>query len=382
MRSVRAAESWSTTTVMAIAALGAALIAIFGDKQQIGGLTIAFALAGLVPWAAVAGGIRVHPVVMVVSTLVPAAVIVLADRNPGGSFPLMLTVVWVTRSLVSSWLKWATLAASAGIIVGLALLEDTTHETGTIYFLGGLAVAWMAGTMVRRQERLVAELQAAQGQQVEHAASVERARIAREVHDVVAHSLTVTLLHVTGARRALATDPSRAAEALERAETIGRESLGSIRQVVLLLRADELGQPSSAPLPRLEEVPALVEQFRAAGLDVQANVQLDGVDPDPATSLAGFRVVQESLSNVLQHAPGASVSLSVAAEPGGERVRIEAENPVAPGARRSERMGLGVRGMTERVRAAGGSLDAGLTEVGTWKVAVTLPLRATAAART
>ena len=293
----------------------------------------------------------------------------------------MLVVVSITRSAANRWFSIAALALGASIIITLAVIERTAHETGAVYFIGGLGVAWLAGTMLRRQEVLLAQLGAAHALRSEHAAATERTRIAREVHDVVAHSLTVTMLHVTGARRALATDPGRAAEALERAETVGRDSLDSIRQIVGLLRSDAGEGSPNAPLPVIGDIPALVDQYREAGLAVAADLQLDGVTTDPTTSLAAFRVVQEALSNVLQHAPGAPVDLRVARDCG-RVLRIVAENPTTapPAAARAERIGLGLRGMTERVRAAGGSVEVGATDRQTWRLDAELPLRRRAAA--
>ena len=142
---------------------------------------------------------------------------------------------------------------------------------------------------------------------VEHAAAAERTRIARDVHDVVAHSLTVVMLHVTGARRALATDPARADEALARAEMVGRESLDSIRQVMGLLRDPGGGHPTCRRTGARPTCAALIDGYRAGGLDVTSDRQLDADGSlDPAVELVVFRVVQESLANVLQHAPGAA----------------------------------------------------------------------------
>lgn len=376
----------STTLVMSLAAVASALIAIFGDKESLSGLTVAFALIGLVPWALEAGGVRLHSAAFLAMTMVPAGVIVLADRNPGGMFPVMLAVVSITRRHCSAWLTGLCIGSAAGLAIGLAILEGTTHETGTVYFLGGVGVAWLAGSMLHRQELLVRQLQEAAARERHHAATEERTRIAREVHDVVAHSLTVTMLHVTGARRALSHDPARAAEALERAETVGRESLDSIRQVVGLLRSHDpstrAGDGGEAPLPELADIPALVDQFRDAGLRVAADLELDGVAADATTSLTAFRVVQEALSNVLQHSPGSPVELSVAEDGRGTVLRIVAENPtveVGGASRSGGRQGLGLLGMTERVRAAGGSVEVGATERNTWRIEAALPLRRAAA---
>lgn len=361
------------TSVMALAAAGAALIAMFGEDDSFTPVTAGFALLGLVPWALVAGGVRIPPVLFVLATVIPAAVIVLVDRNPGGVFPLMLTVVSITRSQGFGAFSALTVASTAAIVIALALIERTTHETGAIYFLGGLATATLAGSMLRRQEVLTAQLSDAHARQATHAVAEERTRIAREVHDVVAHSLTVTILHVEGARRTLAHDPARAAEALERAERVGRDSLDSIRQVVGLLRtADHDGR--SAPLPALGDIPALVEEYRSAGLRVDGTVDLAGVEADPATSLTAFRLVQEALANALQHAPGAPVRLDVANDGQEGVLRIVAENPAGPPAHR-DRAGLGLTGMGERVRAVGGSMEVGPAGTSIWRVSASLPLR-------
>jgi signal transduction histidine kinase len=259
-----------------------------------------------------------------------------------------------------------TVGSGAAVIVALAVLERDAHETGAVYFLGGLGVAALAGSMLRRQEELVARLSDAHARQAAHAVVEERTRIAREVHDVVAHSLTVTMLHVTGARRALEKDPDRAADALDRAESVGRDSLESIRRVVGLLRTPDDGSGAPAPLPELTDIPALVEQYRVAGMRVSDQLDLDGVTADATTSLTAFRVVQEALANALQHAPGAPVRLDVVGDPGEAVFRIVAENPTAvrPGGRR-DRVGLGLRGMAERVRAAGGTVEVGTVEAST-----------------
>jgi signal transduction histidine kinase len=375
----------STNMLVSLAALGAALIALFGDTGDSTWVTVVFALVGLVPWALEAGGIRLPPTVLLMATLVPAALVALVDQNPGGCFPAMLAVVAVTSRHCGVPLTLLSVGGAVGIVAGLAMIDPEFRTAGAVYFVGGIGVSWMAGTLLYQQESLVAELRLAADREAKHAAAEERARIAREVHDVVAHSLTVTMLHVTGARRALTSDPGRAADALERAENVGRESLDSIRRVVGLLRTpDSVGTgEGSDPLPHLGDLPGLVDRYREAGLQVAAEVEVAEMTADAATSLAAFRVVQEALSNVLQHSPGASARLRVVPDAHGSVLRIVVENalvaatPPAPapeGAASSRRRGLGVLGMHERARAAGGSAEAGPTEHGTWRVEAVLPL--------
>jgi signal transduction histidine kinase len=366
---------FSTTVVLAAAAVVAALIAMFAEPEAFGPLTVGAALLGLVPWAVVAGGVRVPVPLFAAITLSLAIVIVVADRNPGGMFPAMLAVIWVCRETSHRASVILSVLAPCGAIITLAVLKGTTHETGMLYFLGGIGTSTLAGVMLRRQEALTDELRALDELRVEHAAVAERTRIAREVHDVVAHSLTVTMLHLTGARRALATDPARAAEALERAESVGRDSLDSIRQVVGLLR--DADPASLSPLPGARGLSALLDDYRVGGLVVAATVELPDDALDATRQLGLYRVVQESLTNVSRHAPGAACEVRVRlTETGRGRgvVRIEVENGlVASSAAAATRAGLGLRGMAERVHALGGSFDAGPTPSGGWLVRATIP---------
>ena len=366
---------------MSMAAVVAALIAILGDDDQVTWITVVFALVGLVPWVLELRGVRVDSLLFVAMTMLPAAAVVLLDRNPGGLFPAYLAVVWITQRRSSQWVVALGLATTAGMAIGCSFVQPSGYE-GTVYFLGGVGVAWLAGALLHRQQALVAELREATERERGHAAMEERTRIAREVHDVVAHSLTVTLLHVTGARRAMTSDPAQAAAALERAETVGRESLDSIRQVVGLLRDPDVRRGASerlddAPLPDVADIPALVTRYRDAGLHVEASCDLDDVTAGAMTSLTVFRLAQEAMTNSLRHAPGAPLSLHVHADEDRSVICLTAENPVCesvPRGRDNGDGGLGLMGMAERVRAAGGSLEAGPTPNGTWRIAAEIPL--------
>jgi glucose-6-phosphate-specific signal transduction histidine kinase len=370
----------STTLAMATAACVAALIAVLGEEDPITWITPVFAMLGLVPWALEARGVRLGPWVFVAMTMPPAAMVVLVDGNPGGLFPVFVALVWITHHRTSGKVIVASVAAAVGMTLGCAVLHPPAMG-GTIYFLGGVGVSWLGGTLLNRQEGLMSDLRKATERERGRAAAEERTRIAREVHDVIAHSLTVTILQVAGARRALTTDPQGAAEALERAEAVGRESLESIRQVVGLLReADpgaETSEPSAAtPLPQASDIHSLVSQYRDAGTQLEASIDLDGAAPGAMTSLTAFRIVQEAMTNALQHAPGATVSLNVRLDDERSAVHVMVENPVNDVAARPHgyRQGHGLIGMSERVRTAGGSIEFGLTPRGTWLVEAELPL--------
>ncbi len=181
------------------------------------------------------------------------------------------------------------------------------------------------------------------------------------------------MLNLTGARRALSSDPAGADAALARAEVVGRDSLDSIRQVMDLLREPDGG---AAPArPRLAAVPRLVDGFRAAGVDVA--LTMPDVPPalEPSSELVVYRVVQESLSNVLQHAPGAAAHVVLAADPSGLTITVPQRCGGERRRRRTAtRRGLGTLGMAERVRAVGGTFEAGADAAGGWLVAAWLPV--------
>jgi signal transduction histidine kinase len=360
----------SMDVVMAIAALGAALLALLGDWDSLGVVSVVGAAVGLVPWALLLAG-RSLPLAWFAGLgLVGVWMVVVAAENPGGMFPAMVLVVWVLRSGDRA-VTAVVLVVSSAAIVAHAIDLGTAHETGLVYFLGGIAISALSGLLLRRQEVLTAELAAMGALQVEHAAGAERERIAREVHDIVAHSLTVVMLHVSGARRLLASDPVRAADALDRAEEIGRESLEQIRGVIGVLRSTDGTDPGLADLTDL------VERFRAGGLDVAESIVLaDPAAVDPTTGLVAYRIVQEALSNAVQHAAGAAIVVGVRlAEPdGGLRIDV-ANGPGGAASAVSGRPGLGVRGMGERVRALGGTFAAGPTADGGWRVSARLPVR-------
>jgi len=371
----------STTLALPTAAGVAALIAIFGENDPITWITVVFAFVGLVPWVLELMRVRLDPLGFVAMTMLPAAAIVLLDSNPGGLFPAYLAVVWITYHRSSRSIVALGLVATAGMAIGCSFVQPSGYE-GTVYFLGGVGVAWLAGALLHRQQALMAELREVTERERGRAAAEERTRIAREVHDVVAHSLTVTLLHVTGARRAMTSDPERAAAALERAETVGRESLDSIRQVVGLLRDRDTQRGGSmrlddAPLPDVSDIPSLVAQYRDAGLRVEASCDLDDVAAGAMTSLTVFRLAQEAMTNSLRHAPGAPLSLRVHVDEDRSVICLTAENPVpesVPRRHTDSDAGLGLLGMAERVRAAGGSIEVGPTSIGTWRVAAEIPL--------
>jgi signal transduction histidine kinase len=236
--------------------------------------------------------------------------------------------------------------------------------------------AWMAGTtltllaslLIRHEIDLVSRLRAAQAGLAERARAEERIRIARELHDVIAHTLTVSLLHVTSARLAVEHDPADAARALAEAERLGRESLAEVRLAVgMLHRRDDAGY--TAPLPGADGLPTLVERFQSAGADVTLTIDGDTGRLPATTGLAVYRILQEALTNAVKHALGSPTAVRLTVD--ADAVRLAVDSAAEPGTG----TGVGVLSMRERAESLGGSCQAGAGGRG-WLVQATLPLDA------
>ncbi len=218
-----------------------------------------------------------------------------------------------------------------------------------------LVAAWLLGAYLRTRQQLVAELRQRAADSAEVAAAAERTRIARELHDVLAHSLGVIVVQAEAAEEVLAHRPESAAESLRAIQRTGRESLVEIRRVVGSLREDE---PAREPARGVAAVEDLVQRVKAAGLHVELDVRgsVDGLPAAP--DLAVYRIVQESLTNTLKHARASNARVLI--DRCAERVAVVVEDDgrgVPPGHRPEP--GNGLRGMQERVTALGGTFHAG-----------------------
>jgi signal transduction histidine kinase len=272
-----------------------------------------------------------------------------------------------------------------------------------LLYLGVCGGIWLMGYTIRTRRIYVATLEeraATLEREREHLARIavadERAAIARELHDVVAHSLAVMIVQADGGRYAFDSDPAQAREALTTVADTGREALDDMRRLVGVLRGTGTGPEPDRQWVTVEQLDTLVERARSAGLTVV--VEADGVPPPlaPAVELAVHRIVQEALTNVLRHAGRhAKVTLSMAYGPeelalsilddGGDRLGLPGE--AAPlevtarevTARRAAGPGNGLVGMRERVAVHGGRFRAGPRLDGGWSVEVTIPVREPAA---
>jgi signal transduction histidine kinase len=252
---------------------------------------------------------------------------------------------------------------------------------GSIMFAGPSLIAWVFGDSMRYRrayytnlEDRAARLEAERDAQAQIAAAAERARIARELHDVVAHNVSVMVVQADGASYALGSDPDRARQALAAISATGRQALAEMRRMLGVLRRDEDGtEPGRAPLPGIGQLGELLEQTRATGLAVSFTVE--GVPqplPDGA-ALAAYRIVQESLTNTRKHGgPRATAEVTLRYLEDALLLRITDDGRGAAAV--SDGAGHGLTGMRERVAVYGGWVQAGPCPSGGYHVAALLPL--------
>lgn len=242
-------------------------------------------------------------------------------------------------------------------------------DPGWAAWIAGVTFCVVLGLLIRQQVDLIAQLREAQAGLAERARAEERNRIGRELHDVIAHTLTVSLLHITSARLAVEHDPDDAARSLAEAERLGRDSLDEVRLAVGMLHEQGDGGRTT-PLPGVAGLPALVERFRSAGADVSLTIDGDISRLHATTGLAVYRILQEALTNAVKHAAGAPTSVTLTVE--ADTVGLAVDSAAEPGAG----TGLGLVSMRERAESLGGRCQAGPGGRG-WLVAATLPLAAT-----
>ena len=232
--------------------------------------------------------------------------------------------------------------------------------------LGSVAV----GRAVREMG-FESDVLAARAADLERERDEERARIARELHDVIGHSISVMGVQAGAVRRRLASDQQQEREALVAVERVGRDAVDEMQRLLGFLRADEDDPGPATPLTS-ERVEDLAEQMRGAGLDVQLRVAGRLDDLAAGRGLAAFRILQEALTNVLRHAPGARVTASV--ERGDADLRIAVANEPGSGPGTGGGSGHGLVGMRERASLYGGTFEAGPRPDGGFTVVARLPI--------
>jgi signal transduction histidine kinase len=243
------------------------------------------------------------------------------------------------------------------------------------------------GSRLRAQQALAVQAEHTEAERAQRAVLEERARIARELHDVVAHHMSLIAVRAETAPYRLADLPEPVRAEFGSLSAVAREALTDMRRLLGVLRHDE--SMALAPQPQLADVPALVDATRRAGVAVELSVAR-ALDAVPAgVGVCAYRIVQESLSNASQHAPGAAVTVSVGHASGSVKLRVangpgsqsQGRPPGPPGPAgqpgSEQRAGHGLAGMRERVALLGGSLSAGPSPDGGFVVCAVLPVGGT-----
>ena len=268
----------------------------------------------------------------------------------------------------------AVVVASAATVA----YQDPTHTAGDLFFIPGLfAAGWLVGFTLhaRTEQAEAAEERAARAEWQRRnegrvAVAEERARIARELHDIVAHAVGVMVLQVGALRHRLPVEDVTSRETLRNVEEAGRDALTEMRRLLEAMRRD--GDPLDlAPQPGLGGIAALLDTVRAAGLDTDLHVHGEAVDLPPGLALSAYRIAQEGLTNVMKHAhtDHAEVHLRYSTDGLELEVLDAGDGPVA-----TDDLGHGLVGVRERVALYGGSMTAGPTETGGFALRARLPL--------
>jgi signal transduction histidine kinase len=349
------------------------------------------------PVSAVAGPNQALSVALIIALVVPLA---WRRRAPFVVFALMIALALVqfftTKELTDDLallVAFYTIAAyqpprrvllAAAILAAGAVLvaSGTTHPLPVWAILSGLvAAAWFVGYYARTRRAYLAalvdraaRLERERDQQAQLAATAERVRIAREVHDIVAHNIAVMIALADGAAYTAEASPAQAVSIMGQVSATGRSALTEMRRLLGVLR--ESATPGSAPQPTLDNVDELIAAVRAAGLPTRLTVTGEPLPLPPSAQLALYRTIQEALTNTLKHAPGATAEVRLAYRPGEVELEVTDDghpgavdtSPVAETPAGPRGAGHGLAGMRERAAIFGGQVSAGPRPGGGWRV--------------
>ncbi|MFY9809506.1 MAG: histidine kinase, partial [Pseudonocardiaceae bacterium] len=271
-------------------------------------MTLCVAVDRLAP-----ASVAVAPVV-----LVSGAALALTGAQPSniGWFVLVFCagLMALTLPFVPGLIGWLLAVI---MLVGLAVTA-MSHDSGWLNWVAGTSIIFWFCWAGRHRIELIERLHRAEAAASAAAAVTERQRLAGELHDIVAHTLAVTVLHLGGARLALAHEPGEAEAGIVEAERLARRSMTELRRLVQVLAGDNAGDnednadsddPIAAPQPTAADLPALLEEYRSAGLVVSVRVAGDLPVVSPTTGLILYRLVREALANASRHAPGQPVEV-------------------------------------------------------------------------
>jgi signal transduction histidine kinase len=276
-----------------------------------------------------------------------------------------------------------------GVVIAVARYGQGGYALAAVLLTGLVVAAGVLGLNVQVRRAYLAEVEAKaarleyeRDQQGRLAVAAERNRIAREMHDIVAHNLSVMIALSDGASFTLRSDPDRAAEAVREASSVGRTALGELRRALAVLRAGDVAGPAASddtasrtPAPRIADLDRLLTPIRRTGLDISLTIEGPVTALSPGLQLTVYRLVQESLTNTVKHAIGAAqASVTIRTGPGGTDVWVldNGHAGSVPPRQPAPGSGQGIIGMHERAAGHGGRVETGRTSAG-WMVRAWFP---------
>lgn len=384
MRGPRTSRQWLVAAlvtgllwaVAAVAEMNGGKVPDGPGPQEIGVALVLFACFPIAAYHPIGG--------MVLSVLVVPYVAVVGLPGVGGA-QLIAELILVAHAGFRGPPRRTAVASVVAVVVPAIALVAIGETSWEFVFFGVLvAFAWALGTLLRREQirsrqlaELAAELAAEREARARAAVDEERARISRELHDAVAHTVSVMTMQAGVLRRRLSDRPVER-DALAQVEQLGRRSVDEIRRVVGLLRPDDTD--GLGPPPSLRRLDDLVAQVRGAGLDVDLTVTGDPAELPTSLDMSAYRVTQEALTNVLRHAAATKATVAVAYRKDEVELTVT-DNGRGAAAPKGTTGGHGLVGMRERVGLFGGRLRTGPRDGGGYQVTAVFPLPAGASGK-
>ncbi|MBJ7609647.1 MAG: sensor histidine kinase [Candidatus Dormibacteraeota bacterium] len=394
--SPRPTVQWGRRVIALVVFEALAMVGTIGASRGAAASTshvnaLGFVLVGVAIAAAVLA--RVEPVIACVVTL--ACVLVYALLNfPGGPIYLAIPVTLFRavdperprRSLALGLIAFGCQLAGTAVTHGFSDLAQGVG--GTVFSLGWIAAPLVLGHFVGTRRAYIASLaerarlaEQTREEEGQRLVTEERLRIARELHDVLSHTISVINVQAGMAAHVMDAKPEEARQAMLTVRRTSRDAMQELRSLLTVLRDEAAGQGPAAPAPRLDQLPALVATMDQAGLPTHLTTHGERASLPSVVDLAAYRIVQESLTNVLRHAHASSADVVITRTPTDIRVEVtdDGRATAAGNGASGARPGHGITGMRERATSLGGSLDAAPRPGGGFRVVAVLPLHGTAA---
>jgi signal transduction histidine kinase len=371
-------RDWDVLDRILAAALFALMAAELTLGRRHGPLAVELVLAGVM--AAALLWRRKNALVMVVVVMAAAVVLLIALTAPSNASSVVAVVIVAGYSSGAHLALRRSLAAfvlTLGAVAAVCIVQTPTDIFFPVAFFG--TVPWVVGRVIRTQTALARELtekaereQFAREEEEARATAAERARVARELHDVLAHNLSVMVIQASAARRVADKNPAAAVEAAKLISRTGREALSELRYVFGPVRKTDGDRWGASP--GLANIDQLASRAHRAGLPVEVRIEGPPAQLSPGADLAAYRIVQEALTNSLKHSYGARATVTVRYEPTGVVVEVlDDGNGAHSNGNRADSGGHGLVGMRERIALYGGQLETGSRGGGGFAVRARLP---------